>query len=771
MTKASPVNERSPSRFIYTPDQDIRVHEEGAIRLICAAFQSHENGLPEWAKNAADEYARQDAPEQRRVIFLIFDYGRRNVPTSISCLDFGGMTSRVIEENFRIWADPEAAARGTRTSAVQGGHGNGGKCYMTQMFEQHSLLHTVKKGKRCRYGVRAGSVRFGYIPDRALGKDQPVGDLRAELSAVLAPIRCSVDRLEEVASEALRVADGFTLATGFGSKGYGNRIPMVQLLESLQSHHQMIRTLELCEVYVVVNGELFNQGRPLALPEIDPMAGAEEPRVIEVLEKLPDPMSEQEVSTTNDGQLVAGELVLRTSDVSMRWSKKLRHTIAFKARSGYIGFVLVPELDVQSPYAVHIYGDCILPALEEFKQNDRQRLADSPLMRAVLRWIGQEIQNYAREFEARDRRRYGQEEKNAISRMNDALDRWKNKFLNTVMQGLWGNGEGFPPPPPPLPSGKPATIELSLTHYMAGVGVSFRPVLKFFDRDGQRIRAVPFRWVSDDNNVAMVDEDLSIINTFACGETTIHAETLDGRVTSNSVSLSVVHIHDIRIEPPEIEVAAGSRCKLDAVCRLATEEEASGVLLVWTEGDPSVARVSSAGLAYGFAPGQTEVTAGDDRCMSRSPCIIKVVPGEGRGRGERRGRGYPKVLVSEIDPDPETGEAVRFGRDEPPVSQRPQDVDGNIWWINSAAPLARMYLDSTRGYGYETREWRMYHMERYIDVMVQIALTYGPEEVTELSAGDWILRWGSQVAEMQKHAASSLADFIWSGTLPGEGSR
>jgi hypothetical protein len=31
--------------------------------------------LPEWLKNSADAYAREDAPESKRVIVVIFDYG------------------------------------------------------------------------------------------------------------------------------------------------------------------------------------------------------------------------------------------------------------------------------------------------------------------------------------------------------------------------------------------------------------------------------------------------------------------------------------------------------------------------------------------------------------------------------------------------------------------------------------------------------------------------------------------------------------------------
>ena len=51
-----------------------------------------------------------------------------------------------------------------------------------------------------------------------------------------------------------------------------------------------------------------------------------------------------------------------------------------------------------------------------------------------------------------------------------------------------------------------------------------RPKLRFYDKWSQRVRAVPYRWVSEDINVALVDEELRIINSFAYGTTTIWAE-------------------------------------------------------------------------------------------------------------------------------------------------------------------------------------------------------------------------------------------------------
>lgn len=758
------------TQLSYTPDDDTIVHPEGAIKLICQAFQSHETGLPEWLKNSADAYARENAPQTKRVIVVFFENGRRNLSPSISCLDFSGMTSDVIEGSFRFWADPDASQRGAKSGNVQGGHGNGGKCYMTQMFEDYSLIRTVKNWKGNSYGVPSSSIRFGYIPDPERGRDFPVSDLQAELTKVLESIGCTVSTLTEEGRRAFELANGFTVVTGVRPKGYKNRIPTVQLINSLQEHPQMIQTLEMCKVFVVVNGTLSNRGKPLSFPSIAPMDGAEEPRKIPIPEVLVDSITKEEISTTNEGSLPGGELVLHTSNVSMRWKKRGRHNVTFKAQSGYIGYVSVAELDVQSTYYDRIYGECTLQSLEQFKQNERARLANGPLTRAVERFVSDEVQKYAKEFEAKDRRKYDKDEKNAISKMNEALDRWKNRFLNELMKGLWGTGGVGPvPPTPPLPTGKVSRLELTLTQQKAGLNVAFRPSLKFFDDAGRRIRPVPYRWVSEDNNVAMVDDDLMVINTFAFGKTEIYAETLDRGLQSNKVPLEVVRILEINIEPSTIELAAGSRHKLEAVCRLANGDETNGVYLVWTESDPGIARVSSSGLVFGFNLGETEVVAGDDKCLSKTPCTIKVVEGDGRAKGNERGRGYPIVLVSgEIDSDPDTKEFVNFSREDPPVYQRPQDYDRNIWWINSSSPMARLYLETGRGYGFQSREWRMYHLERYIDVIVQIALTNGPSEMESLSVSDWIMKWGAQVAEIQAAAASDLSEFIATGELPVE---
>lgn len=751
--------------LIYTPDEDVKVHEKGAIRLICAGFQSHEAGLPEWLKNSADAYAREDTAEDKRLVVVILNDGRKGSAASITCLDFVGMTSQAIENNFRHWADPDAARGVDRTIAVQGGHGNGGKCYMTQMFEEYALIHTVKDGKGNRYGVKGKSIYFGYIPDRDNGRDFSVDDLVAQLEKTLTGTGCSLGTVWKVAGEAIRRCNGFTLVTGVTPKGYREKLPTRAIIENLQEYPQMVQTLEMCKVFVVVNGKLFKRGEPLTPPRIKPMNG-EEPRVIPIPEKLVDENTGEEVSTTNDGEFSEGQLTLNTSQRSMRYRKKGRHNIIYQAKSGYIGYTQVLEFDVISSYASYLYGVCELMALEAYKQNDRTNLSDSPLTRALYRFISDQIQEYAEVFEARDRRKSDHEEKNAITEMNEALDQWKNRFLGEIMQGMWGGGgQGRTPPiRQPFPSGTPANMELTLSYQKAGIGISIKPAIKFFDKEGNRIRPVPFKWISDDNNIAMVDDDLMIINTFSYGKTNIYAETLDGKVRTNIVPMEVGRIHEIDIVPHEIEIFAGSRHKLQAVCHFANGEIASEVYLDWISIDSDIAGVNSSGTVFGINAGETVVTAGDSKCDANNPVDVKVVPGKGKGSGQQRGKGFPRVLVSgEFDIDPDTREYRFLSKHHPPVYQDVQDVDRNIWWINSDAPLARLYLDT---YTYKSREWRMYFTERYIEVICLIALTYGPDEREMLSVGDYIYQWGDQVATIQAAASSELFEFISKGDLP-----
>lgn len=57
----------------------------------------------------------------------------------------------------------------------------------------------------------------------------------------------------------------------------------------------------------------------------------------------------------------------------------------------------------------------------------------------------------------------------------------------------------------------------------------------------------------------------------------------------------------------------------------------------------------------------------------------------------------------------------------------------------------------------------MYHVERVIDVMVQIALFHGPYSEESLGSRDWIDRAAVLEADIRTKAIESLRGFIETG--------
>src|SRR3989338_2454357 len=103
----------------------------------------HEKGLAEWLKNSVDAYLRTNVPDSEQFIIFRFTDGSKDDGV-LECFDFIGMTETDIEKAFIRWGDPEAAKRGLNRR-VYGGHGNGGKFYMRQMFDSSHFI-TYKKG-------------------------------------------------------------------------------------------------------------------------------------------------------------------------------------------------------------------------------------------------------------------------------------------------------------------------------------------------------------------------------------------------------------------------------------------------------------------------------------------------------------------------------------------------------------------------------------------------------------------------------------------------
>jgi len=88
--------------------------------------------------------------------------------------------------------------------------------------------------------------------------------------------------------------------------------------------------------------------------------------------------------------------------------------------------------------------------------------------------------------------------------------------------------------------------------------------------------------------------------------------------------------------------------------------------------------------------------------------------------------------------------------------QRIHDVEYNIFWINTAVPLARELLKK----GEESLQWRNYHFQRVIDVVTKIELARLFEEDKELSYAKLERKIDEIATDIYKNAYADLAEFL-----------
>jgi hypothetical protein len=69
-------------------------------------------------------------------------------------------------------------------------------------------------------------------------------------------------------------------------------------------------------------------------------------------------------------------------------------------------------------------------------------------------------------------------------------------------------------------------------------------------------------------------------------------------------------------------------------------------------------------------------------------------------------------------------------------------------------------LDTAKGGGSKSLEWRVYLLERYVEVMVKILLTYRIAQGEELSFETMLRYWDEEAINMQANAATSLQSFL-----------
>src|SRR3989344_1448419 len=427
-----------------TIDEVPNVIDDHLLDIIGNEFKfDHSKGMAEWLKNSIDAYrangVRQD---DQHVIYRFTDQGVTH-PT-VECVDFVGMSQLDIEKAFKRWGDPNAAKRG-KNIKTYGGHGNGGKFYMRQMFQESRFI-TYKDGVLNIFGF-SENKKYGYARGFSDKKMRPKEALEfAEIQSLPIP--------KNIKEKIISGETGFTVVQGVGPEGVRTKFKLSRELDRFKNHPQSRRILARSNVAVVYNGHsLYGLLKP---DELEPLENFKEPRIAYVPEKLTLISNKEKVVVAMVNQKYpAGRLTLRTSSEALSRGSNLgeMNRIDILGEIGVIASYQLSEMAVTGfPHAAFIYGE-FSPAHEgeasiledpedDCVSNDRVRLIPNDRSKALLEWIAKEIDLLAADIAAVEREKQKANQKDITSKFNDVLNEWKNKHMNKILSELFGGTGG-----------------------------------------------------------------------------------------------------------------------------------------------------------------------------------------------------------------------------------------------------------------------------------------------------------------------------------------
>lgn len=403
---------------------------------------NHEKGLAEWLKNSVDAYYRARLSDRDQYITFRFTDGTEANASTIECVDYAGMTHDDIEKAFKWWGDPDAAKRGLKVKTY-GGHGNGGKFYMRQMFKK-SFFVTYRNG---RLNV------FGFNESRKYGFAEGFENKKMSLNKALEIANLKDSIIPKTVLNKLKNGKtGFTVVKGVQPKKVvGRKLPVFRIAERFKFHPQARRPLKFCNVSIVHNGNLVVGS--LRMEEIEPLEGFKEPVVFEIpdyLELKSEKGRGQKIQMATK-KFPKGRLLLATSSVPFGRSGKRAelNCIDIIGEIGVIASYRMHEIGFLRyfPQAQSIYGECECPILEDPDEdsvkNDREKLVANKRTQALLEWISEKIDELAEQIAEKETKEKEERNIERTDDFNQLLNKWKNQFMSRLFAEVFGGpGKG-----------------------------------------------------------------------------------------------------------------------------------------------------------------------------------------------------------------------------------------------------------------------------------------------------------------------------------------
>jgi len=420
--------------------QKTEINAKTALDLIGRDFNfNHSKGIAELLKNSYDAYLNDSIPKSQQKIIVSFKIKNNDYVNEISVIDFCGMSKSKIDKGFIHWFDKKASKlnkKGSKTLVkTLGGHGNGGKFYMRQMFRESNLI-TYLDGKINIFGFNKNKD-YGYMDGY---KNKTVGVADAIKIA-------GINRF--VSKQVMKKLDdgkcGFTIVRGTSlKKGKASSCYKMKILDELLINPQARSVIEFSNVYF----QQDDNERKLTSRPIDPHPDFIDPIVINAPKSIN--TLDGIINVTSDNYQTPPKLILRTSSFPLKGPKYSNiNRIDFVGESGVVGNYLINKLgNFSSGNTDFIYGECQVKILEDPKnnhvRNDREKLIESPLSNAIISWVIEEIEKLAFKMAEKSKNKQRKNDLKNTADLNRILNTWKNQFLkNVLIEQLFGDGQEF----------------------------------------------------------------------------------------------------------------------------------------------------------------------------------------------------------------------------------------------------------------------------------------------------------------------------------------
>lgn len=414
----------------------------------------HGKGIAEWLKNALDQYLRLHEQGEEPltgawpvVIHLIDGNGKSSGP-NLAVIDFGGTTYKAIEQFFLYWGDTTAASHGgsVAKAALTGGHGNGGKFYMREMWRDGARFLTWKKGKVTSLVVkRMADKSTGYFEFEdedmewkhglafALSENENLGGAQA-----------IVDYLEahnpRICSNIEKSERGFTAVVGMRAVQTKSANDIVvsgkwrhqQLIDEIREAQQARRPIRELSIAVIVNGDLQIEKLTLQSIEDDPEWQ------LQKVDLFADQLSLPSKDESN-GKI--GTLTIHKSANQLTGRFRDSNALFITDSNGNpIAFYPITELPLPGYSSLLSFINAELQlgfdGLSDLVMNDRERLVDSSNTISILTWVADKIWQRVKEIEKANQENKQKQNLEIASILNNSLNKHAQKFMKQIQTDI-----------------------------------------------------------------------------------------------------------------------------------------------------------------------------------------------------------------------------------------------------------------------------------------------------------------------------------------------